>query len=812
MSVLWQDLRYAARMLAKSPGFTALAAIALALGVSASSAIFSVIDNVLLNPFPYADSQHLVSIEIHDTGTSDNLGRNTFSAPEFLDFAQQNHVFDRVIGGVNGDVLYRNGEGTERFSAALVTPNTFESLAVKPLLGRGLQPSDGKPGAAPVFVLSYKTWMSQFASDPGILNNTFVLNGTPTTLVGIMPKRFAWSAADLWMPHELNRSETGQPDSFWREWYFLGHLSPGISMREAQADLNVLAHQLSSAYPKDYPKNFTVETRTLADSTVGQFRTTLFMVLAAVALLLLIGCGNVANLLLARATTREKEFAIRSAMGASPWRVIRQLLVESLLLAACGAAFGLLLAWGGLKILVAAIPDEVIPAEAVIQMNGHVLLFTLFVAVATAIVFGLAPALHASRHDLNEPLRDSGKGVSGGFRNAGLRNAVVVLEIALSLTLLVGAGLLIRSFAALHDLKLGLQPDHILVIRLPLPEERYKTAAQVTAFFRPLLLRLKSLPGVVDATETSTLPPYGGLPGEVDIAGKTHLEKWTTTFQLISEGYFPVLRIAFLQGRAFTESDVNGARKLAVINQTFARKYFGNDNPIGQRIRIVDLEAFADPVHDPWFEVIGVVADVKNQGLQQAVNPEVWLPYTLTGSRRRGVLIRTAGDPLLMLNTVRREIWATDSNVALTMNGTLESYINSYSYAQPRFGLLLMILFAGVGLVLVTIGVYSVIAYTTARRIHEIGIRVALGAQPLDILRLIVIHGGKLALAGIAVGLAASFGLTRLMASMLFEVKPADPLTFAAVAALLLGVTLAACYIPARRAMRVDPMRALRYE
>jgi putative ABC transport system permease protein len=812
VGTLWQDFSYAGRMLRKSPSFTAVAILTLALGIGACAAIFSVIDNVLLEPFPYKDSRRLMNIEIHDTDRSEPGGREGFTTPEFLDYAQQNHVFQGVIGDSNEDVLYTTPEGTERFNGHRVTPGTFELLGVPPLLGRGLQPDDYKPGAPPVFVLRYKTWAARFSSDPKLVNQSFILNGTPRTLVGVMPPRFAFGDADVWIPDPLERSSASTRDQFPIYWWLLAHLKPGVTISQAEADLNVVAHRLSKVYPKDYPKHFNVQVVSLADAVVGDFRSTLFIVLAAVGLLLLIGCGNVASLLLARATTREKEFAIRSALGASRWRIVRQLLIESVLLAMGGAVFGCLMAWAGLRALIAVIPPDIIPAEAVIRMNAPVLLFALAVAVMTAVIFGLAPALQISRRDLNEPLRDTGKGVSGGFRHGGVRNAVVALEVALSLTLLVSAGLLMKSFLALRQVHLGLRPDHVLVVRLPLPEDRYKTAEQVTSFFRPLLLRLKSLPGVVDATETSTLPPYGGIPSDVEVPGKVHQEKWSTLFQLCSEGYFPTLRISFLQGRPFTESEVNGARKLAVVNQEFVRKYLGSDGPIGQRFHLLGLETFADPVHDAWFEIVGVVADVKNQGLQQPVIPEVWIPYTVTGAARRGVLVRTAGDPLMMMKAVRSEIWATDRGVALTMTGTMESYINSFSYSQPRFGFLLMGIFAGIGLILVTIGVYSVIAYTTARRTHEIGIRMALGAQPQNILRLIVGQGGRMALIGIVLGLAASFALTRLLASMLFEVKPNDPLVFAAVSLLLFAVTLAACYIPARRAMRVDPVVALRYE
>ncbi|MGA9485251.1 MAG: ABC transporter permease [Candidatus Acidiferrales bacterium] len=812
MGTLWQDFSYAGRMLRKSPGFTAVAIFTLALGIGASAAIFSVIDHVLLEPFPYKNANRLMTIEIHDTDRSEPGGRDGFTTPEFLDYAQRNHSFDGVIGNTNTDVLYTTAEGTERFDGVLVTPNTFEFLGGHALLGRAMEPDDYKPDAPPVFVLRYKTWMSRFSGDPKILHTTFVLNGTPRTLIGVMPPRFALGGADLWIPDPLERSSTPTRDQFPIYWWLLGSLKPGVTIQQAEADFTVVAQQLSKVYPKDYPKHFNIHVVSLADSVVGEFRSTLFIVLAAVGLLLLIGCGNVASLLLARATTREKEFAIRAALGASRWRIVRQLLIESFLLAMGGAIFGCLMAWAGLRALIAAIPQNIIPDEAVIRMNPPVLLFALAVAVATAIIFGLAPALQISRRDLNEPLRDSGKGVSGGFRHGGVRNAVVALEVALSLTLLISAGLLMKSFLALREVHLGLQPDHVLVIRLPLPEDRYKTAEQVTAFFRPLLLRLKTLPGVVDATETSTLPPYGGIPSDVEVPGKVHQEKWSALFQLCSEGYFPTLRISFLQGRPFTESEVNGARKLAVVNQEFARKYLASGNPIGQRFHLLGLETFADPVRDAWFEIVGVVADVKNQGLQQPILPEVWIPYTVTGAARRGILVRTARDPMMMENAVRDEIWATDRGVALTMTGTMEGYINSFSYSQPRFGFLLMGIFAGIGLILVTIGVYSVIAYTTARRTHEIGIRMALGAQPQNILRLIVGQGGRTALIGIVLGLVASFALTRLLASMLFQVKPNDPLIFAGVSMLLLVVTLVACYIPARRAMRVDPMIALRYE
>ena len=814
METLGQDIRYALRNLRKTPGFAIVAVLTLALGIGASTAIFSVMENILMEPFPYPDAQRFYSVQIHDTERNEPGGRASFSGPEYLDYVEQSHVFDRVIANDQLDVLYRSGEGTQMLTGHYVTPGTFEFLGMPALLGRVMQPADYEPGATPVFVLRYKTWVKEFAADPKILNKTFVLNDTPRMLVGIMPPRFAWGDADVWIPDKPNRTtvNTAYAGAFPRFWFFLGHLKPGVSAKQAEADLTVVAKRLATVYPKDYPKHFTVEVQSLTDLVVGQFRTTLYIVLAAVGLLLLIGCGNVANLLLARATTREKEFAIRSALGAGRWRLVSQLLVESLILALSGAVLGTLLAWGGLKFLVALMPQNIIPAEAAIRLNVPVLLFTLGIAVLTAILFGLAPALRVARKDLNEPLRDSGKGQSGGSRHGKFRNAVVVLEVALSLTLLVAAGLLMRSFVALREVHLGLQPDHVLVARLPLPVERYKTSDQLVGFYRPLLQRLKALPGVVEVTETSTLPPYGGIGSEIEIVGKSHQEKWNAMFQLCSEGYFPVLKIQFLDGRAFTEAEVNGKRKLAVVNQTFVKKYLPGENPIGRQVRIAQLAEFEDKMVDPTFEIIGVVADAKNRGLQDPPDAEMWVPYTVTGSAFRGVLVRTTQEPLTLLQSVRHEVWLTDANVALTLTGTLEGYISQFSYAGPRFGFLLMSIFGSIGLILVTIGVYSVLAYTTARRTQEIGIRMALGAQGSDVLGLVIRVGLTLVGIGVGLGLLVSLALGKVIATQLWGVSAYDPWTLTCVPILLIITGLVACWVPARRASRVDPLVALRYE
>jgi putative ABC transport system permease protein len=588
----------------------------------------------------------------------------------------------------------------------------------------------------------------------------------------------------------------------------VGRLKPGVSTRQAQADLELIANNLAKIYPKDYPSRFTVLLKPLGDSVISNFQTTLYMVLGAVGLLLLIACSNVANLMLARATTREKEIALRSALGARRARIIRMLMIESLVLAIAGAAFGVLIAWGGLKLLVVAMPNYLIPAETVIQLNAPVLAFTLSLALLTPLMFGLAPALQLVRRELNNSLRDSGKGVSGGFQGRWLRDAVVVAEVALSLTLLVGAGLLTRSFVALRNLNLGLQTDHVFQTMLVLPTERYKKPEQVTAFFRPLLARVKALPGVVDAAQSSSLPPYGGDDTKLEVVGKTHLEDWHTLVQSVSEGYFHTLRVELQQGRRFSEEEVTDARKLAVVNETFARKYLSNENPIGQRVRLLNL----DGVSDPLFEIIGVVRDVTNRGLQSPIEPELWVPNTITGSQLRVLMVRSAQDTAGMMELVQKQVWASDPGVALAYSYKLEDFISERMYAGPKFGFAVMCAFGCVGLILVTIGVYSVLAYATARKTHEIGIRIALGAKGADVLGLIVGMGLRLVALGISIGIALSLVLGRFIGAELVGIHAYDPTTLATTTLVLILTAALACWVPARRAWRVDPVIALRYE
>ncbi len=808
MDWLWQDVRFGFRTLLKDRGSLGMAVVALALGIGSTTAIFSVIDNVLLEPFPYRDGSRLTLIEIHDSTSSEPGGRPAFSQPEFLDYQQQNHIFDGSMGGTQDRALWTRTGPPESLNRGLVTGNTFEFLGIHPLFGRYLTFADAKPGSPPVFVMSYKLWQKRFSGDSKILGKNFTFDGKPTTLVGIMPKRFALWGAEIWQPVQMEHGEV-DPNAPW--FLLVGHLKPGLTLASAQPDVKLLATRLAKVYPKYYPKKFDVRLISLTDLVVGKFRETLYLLLGAVGLLLLIACANVANLLLAKATAREKEFAIRSSLGAGRLRVIRQLLVESLLLAFAGAALGCVLAWGGLKVLVAALPKFTFPDEAVIGLNGRVLAATSAIAILTALLFGLAPALGSFTRNLSGSLKAGGRGNSG-FRRGRLRNALIVVEVALSLILLTGAGLMMRSFFLERKAELGMNPQKLLTTQIWFNKGSYKTADQQARFGRELTKRLESLPGVVSVTAAVDFPPFGGINTDFEVAGKTHSEKWKGQMGFCDLQFFRTVGVRLLRGRYLTDADINAKRKVVVINQTLAAKFFPGGDPIGKQIELVDLQRAPEAVASPWFEIVGVTSDLKNHGVKEAVLPEAYAPVTLSSYGGFVVFIRTVGNPASLTKALDGEVLSMDKSLLPQQTDTMEASLDQYEYAQPRFGLQMFAVFAAIGLMLVSVGVYSVVSYTVSQQHREIGIRMALGATASNVRRWVMVGGMRFILVGVGVGLLAAFALLRLLKSQIWGVSAYDPATLFVVVVILGLVGLAACYLPSVRATRVDPLVALRYE
>jgi putative ABC transport system permease protein len=810
VATLGQDVRYALRTLGKQKAFTALAVLTLALGIGATTTIASFIQNVLFDPFPGHTIDRAVAFEIRDAKDGRPGGRAAFQTAEFLDYQEQIQSFEEVIAGTSELVIQTLPEGSEQLNGGLVTVNNFSFLGVPAALGRTLLPEDALPGAPPVFVLSHRAFTTSFGGDASAIGRTFILNDVPTTLVGVMPPRFAKLAADVYRPVVLDR---GNPDIAERFFILQARLKPGVSMEEAQAEIEVVARRVAQAHPKLYPEKFTVKLVSFLDQVIGSFRTTLYTLGAAVGLLLLIACSNVANMLLARATGREREMAVRASLGASRRRLVRQLLVESLVLALVGAALGCLLAHFGIQVLVAALPVGLIPRQTHVHMSGPVLAISLITACATAMLCGLVPSLRAARKDLVTPLKDSGKGTSGGARRNRLAGVLVVAEVALSLVLLAGAGLLIRSYAKVQAVELGLDPQGVISARINLPRAAYKEPASRRQFLDQVVSRVRTLPGVVAATTTTSMPLFGGIGTELHVPGTTHPERWDGQVQLVGEGVLETLGLRLRQGRFLSEADVAGARRVAVVNQTFVDRFLGDGDPLGRTVDVKRLRDVPDAQgREPLFEIVGVLADTRNQGLENPVSPEVLVPATVTSAFERGLLVRTTLVPEAMVESVKRAVWSLDPSVPLTSPISLPEAMRRYSYAAPRFTLLILGTFASVGLALVAVGVFSVVAYTVSRRTQEIGLRMALGAGRADVLRMVLRMGGGLVGGGLVAGLVASLAVTRVLSSHLFGVSPHDPATLAAVAGVVTIAGFLACYFPARRATRVDPMVALRHE
>lgn len=808
METLVQDVRSAARGLRRVPGFTCVAVLTLALGIGATTMMVSVIYHVLFHAVPYRDVDRLVVVGMRNGGDAGGWKTRTlFSPEEFVALRDGSRRLDAVAGWQDLSLLYDDGVSTRLFRGTRVTSNTFDLFGVPPLVGRPVSREDGEAGAPPVFVMNHRLWQSAFGADPAIVGKAFALNGELRTLVAVMPPSFDAHRADVWLP-------TRPADS--GGMFLIGRLAPGASLDAAVTELDHLAHRFAESHPASgTPERFTITARPYLDSLVGSFATTLYGLLAAVLVLLLIACSNVANLLLTRATVRTREMAIRASVGATRGRLVRLLFVESLLLAALAGVTGWALAFGGLKIVVALIPPDLIPRETVVQLNGPILSIALIVCLGTAVLCSLAPALQVTTGDLLPRLTGSGTGTAGddgAARHGRVRAALVVAEVALSLLLLMGAGLLVRGFMLLTQVDLGFTARNVLYVRPWFPKDMQASRDRQNLFTQELLRRMKALPQVSAVAESMLVPPLTYDWSDTIIPGKPHAERWETRLELCSEGYFETLRIPLVRGRLFSEADVHAARRLAVVNESFARQYFAGEEVLGKTVRFQVLDRpFLDAPHEAYFEIVGVVGDYKTRGREWETVPQAFLPYSIQGFSYRTFLARTTVDPETMLKTGEREIWAIDPRVGIREAGTIEGALRDY-YRPPRLRLLTLGTFAGVSLVLVLLGVFSVMSYSISLRSRELGLRLALGAERAHILRMVLFGGLRLVAAGIAIGAAASYAISRLVASELAGVPTADPWIAAIVIALLVLVGLAACVVPAQRAMLVDPMVVLRGE
>jgi putative ABC transport system permease protein len=816
MNSLFQDLRYGARMLLKQPAFTLIAVITLALGIGANTAIFSIVNGLLLNPLPYRNAGRLAIIWTHSPGA--NVAQDWPSPGQFSALKTENSVFEQLALAHGGNVILTGNAEPERLGAVRASSAVFSLLGAQAMLGRVFLPEEDTPDKTLTVILSHGLWQRRFGGDPKVLGQTLTINGRGHIVVGVMPPDFALghevmptvggvAQAELLLPLPLSVERLNNHGD--ENYNVLARLKPGATIAQAQAELNLAVRRLEQQFPNNYPSSrlFSFSVRPLLEQAVGDVRLALYVLLGAVGCVLLIACANVANLLLARAATREREMAVRTAIGAGRWRVVRQLLTESVLLSAAGGALGLLLAVWGLALLRWLKPGD-IPRLAAVGIDNRVLAFTTAVAVLTGILFGLAPALRSSSVSLSETLKEGGRSLVGGHHR--LRNLLVVTEIALSLVLLIGAGLLIRSFTRVQQVEPGFSPQNVLSMRMALVGQAYSEEARRVSFYQQLWERVRRLPGVEAAGGVSALPLTGGIGwGSITIDGynaSSGQSMIQADGRTASVGYFETMKIPLIRGRFFAEQDTKESQPVVIVDENMARTYWPNADPVGKRLKFGGADS-----RNPWMTVVGVVANVKHYALDTDSRVALYTPHLQSGAGSLSIVARTTADPLSIAAAVTREARALDPNLPLYDVKTMRQWL-SESLARRRFAMLMLGLFAGVAMLLAGVGIYGVMSYTVAQRTREMGIRVALGAQTRDVLRLIVRQGMSLTGIGVGLGLVAAVASTRLMVSLLFGVRATDPLTFAVIALLLALVALLACWLPARRATKVDPMIALRCE
>ncbi|CAN5705257.1 ABC transporter permease [soil metagenome] len=804
LEALLMDVRYGMRSLLKQPAFTITAVIALALGIGANTAIFSVINGVLLRSLAYANLDSIVLVwERNATGTN---AQNSVSPGNFLDWQTQSTSFEHMAAVADQRVNLTGGRGEpEEIKAQLVSDGFFHALGVQPFTGRFFLSEENKVGNDLAIILSHQLWQNRFGANPAIVGQQVTISGRQRTVVGVMPPGFHFldNQVQAWVPYPLDpaidyRATTGR---FLR---VVGRLKPGVSVQQAQAELTGIAKQIERAFPK-FNTGWTVNVMPIHEQVVGEIRPILIVLLTAVAFVLLIACANVANLLLSRAAARQKELALRAALGAGRMRLMRQMLTESVLLALMGGVLGVLLAYWGIQLLIGFGPDN-IPRLSEISIDLRVLVFTFGISLLTGVLFGMIPALQASRPDLNDALKEGSRGSTGG-RSGTLRNVFVVTEVALALILLVGAGLMIRSFMQLQSVEMGFKAENVLTMRAQLPRKGYPEPHHIVEFFKKAEDRIAALPGVQAVGAISYLPLTGlasrdgfSIPGQPPPKPG---EEPGVEVRVVTPTYFQAMGIPLLKGRLLNERDVKETRVL-LINETMAKRYFPNIDPIGKQIEISWDGSGPD-------EIVGVVGDIREGALDKEAEPAIYWSHPREPYSGMALVVRTSGDAARFGAAVAKEIRAIDPEQPIADVRTMEQVV-SKSIARPRFNTLLLAIFAGVALVLASVGLYGVMNYSATQRTHEVGIRMALGATRADIMRLVVGNGMLLTLIGIGIGVVASIGLTRVMQSFLFGVGATDAITFISVSLLLIAVALVANYIPARKATRVNPVIALRYE
>jgi predicted permease len=801
-----RDIRFAARGMWRSPSVSAPAALSLALGIMAATAIYSVI----LEPFPYQDVDSLMSVKVWDPGGRG--WRTNYTTGQFLEIAERNTIFDSVIASTISDVLWTGGAEPQRLRGNYGTTNTFQTMGVAPLIGRAITPADGAADAPPAAVLGRRFWQRQFARDPGVVGRQMRLNGKLRTVAGVMPKRFMWRGADVYLPVVFHRGEVAEGV---RYVHLLGRLKPGVTQAQAEAGLRPPIEELRRRHPPDFPEQWRAGILSFKETFPSGIRQAVWVLFGAVGVLLLIACANVSNLLLAKASARQREMTIRAALGVSRARIVRQLLTESLVLFGAGCALGVALALAALRGIIAIVPLNTIPDESEIAINLPVLLFSVGVSALSVVLFGLAPALSASARELANPLREAGRrvpsGRGGGRRQNLLRSSLVVAEVALSLMLLVGASLMIRTLAAMYSIDAGFRTGRALTARVPLSEQRYPEPERRAAFFRDLLGRLKSVPGVAKVGLNTGVHPFGNWSVPVEVPGSTQQDARPVVVHQINEDYPATVGIGLVRGRPLTEAEVWTRQRLALVNQAFVKRYFDGQDPLGRTVRAPRLLRPPFQAAGDSFQIAGVLRDAVNGDPLQGVRPEVYFPFTVLALANQLVLL-TEGNPVALAGAVRSQVYAVDPDQPLMDVRTMDRLVDDYVLSEPRFSLVLFSIFAALGLTLAVVGVYGVISSTVSRRTQEIGVRMALGAQPGEILRAVLKRALILVLLGVGLGLAASYAAARVMREQLWNVSPFDPLSFVAVSALLLAAGLAASYWPARRAASMDPTRALRYE